>query len=161
MSDCSSVVCSSDRVWSAERGGRTGRNGAQHAVPGGDAPCVVCGHPDRGGRGDPADLGHYADRDDKPRLRPCRRSGDVRHFAPRGAPRRQRLPPHLSLGRSEEHTSELQSLMRISYAVFCLTKKKKIKKSTKLIRHRYITNTSVNTQSTTKKIYTSHLMYKI
>src|SRR3546814_4514735 len=27
--------------------------------------------------------------------------------------------------RSEEHTSELQSLMRISYAVFCLTKKKK------------------------------------
>src|SRR3546814_1316452 len=29
-------------------------------------------------------------------------------------------------GRSEEHTSELQSLMRISYAVFCLKKKKKI-----------------------------------
>src|SRR3546814_3422885 len=28
------------------------------------------------------------------------------------------------LARSEEHTSELQSLMRISYAVFCLTKKK-------------------------------------
>src|SRR3546814_1752799 len=27
------------------------------------------------------------------------------------------------LGRSEEHTSELQSLMRISYAVFCLKKK--------------------------------------
>src|SRR3546814_6601610 len=30
-----------------------------------------------------------------------------------------------SLMRSEEHTSELQSLMRISYAVFCLKKKKK------------------------------------
>src|SRR3546814_4889507 len=29
-------------------------------------------------------------------------------------------------GRSEEHTSELQSLMRISYAVFCLKKKKKM-----------------------------------
>src|SRR3546814_2157739 len=29
--------------------------------------------------------------------------------------------------RSEEHTSELQSLMRISYAVFCLTKKTKTK----------------------------------
>src|SRR3546814_2066647 len=28
-----------------------------------------------------------------------------------------------ALGRSEEHTSELQSLMRISYAVFCLKKK--------------------------------------
>src|SRR3546814_3631409 len=35
------------------------------------------------------------------------------------------LYPHLGLGahRSEEHTSELQSLMRISYAVFCLKKK--------------------------------------
>src|SRR3546814_2592855 len=30
--------------------------------------------------------------------------------------------------RSEEHTSELQSLMRISYAVFCLKKKNKIKR---------------------------------
>src|SRR3546814_20214565 len=29
-----------------------------------------------------------------------------------------------NIGRSEEHTSELQSLMRISYAVFCLKKKK-------------------------------------
>src|SRR3546814_8210279 len=33
--------------------------------------------------------------------------------------------------RSEEHTSELQSLMRISYAVFCLKKKKKKKSKTK------------------------------
>src|SRR3546814_3370543 len=32
--------------------------------------------------------------------------------------------------RSEEHTSELQSLMRISYAVFCLTKKKNQLQST-------------------------------
>src|SRR3546814_10132384 len=31
----------------------------------------------------------------------------------------------LGIMRSEEHTSELQSLMRISYAVFCLKKKKK------------------------------------
>src|SRR3546814_6279956 len=30
----------------------------------------------------------------------------------------------VAAGRSEEHTSELQSLMRISYAVFCLKKKK-------------------------------------
>src|SRR3546814_10849537 len=30
----------------------------------------------------------------------------------------------VEMGRSEEHTSELQSLMRISYAVFCLKKKK-------------------------------------
>src|SRR3546814_6401597 len=34
-----------------------------------------------------------------------------------------RTPPTVS--RSEEHTSELQSLMRISYAVFCLKKNKK------------------------------------
>src|SRR3546814_9196987 len=37
-----------------------------------------------------------------------------------------RRPAQL-IGRSEEHTSELQSLMRISYAVFCLKKKKKNK----------------------------------
>src|SRR3546814_1644838 len=36
------------------------------------------------------------------------------------------LAPIIVMARSEEHTSELQSLMRISYAVFCLKKKKKI-----------------------------------
>src|SRR3546814_4411157 len=36
--------------------------------------------------------------------------------------------------RSEEHTSELQSLMRISYAVFCLKKKKEMKKTVDIIR---------------------------
>src|SRR3546814_2840730 len=36
-----------------------------------------------------------------------------------------------ALDRSEEHTSELQSLMRISYAVFCLKKKKHIKHQSK------------------------------
>src|SRR3546814_4533490 len=41
------------------------------------------------------------------------------------------------VGRSEEHTSELQSLMRISYAVFCLKKKKnkQIQKQTTKRRH--------------------------
>src|SRR3546814_9161084 len=44
-----------------------------------------------------------------------------------------KLAIHLNVGnylflRSEEHTSELQSLMRISYAVFCLKKKNNIKK---------------------------------
>src|SRR3546814_5761337 len=38
--------------------------------------------------------------------------------------------------RSEEHTSELQSLMRISYAVFCLKKKKKQQKQHKSPDHR-------------------------
>src|SRR3546814_1790485 len=39
--------------------------------------------------------------------------------------------------RSEEHTSELQSLMRISYAVFCLKKKKK-KKKNRQITNKYV-----------------------
>src|SRR3546814_7325661 len=38
--------------------------------------------------------------------------------------------------RSEEHTSELQSLMRISYAVFCLKKKKKKKNTKKRNKHK-------------------------
>src|SRR3546814_9618421 len=40
------------------------------------------------------------------------------------APRHEGEFPALLDKRSEEHTSELQSLMRISYAVFCLKKKK-------------------------------------
>src|SRR3546814_5138200 len=44
------------------------------------------------------------------------------HAAQRGIATRRALFPD---GRSEEHTSELQSLMRISYAVFCLKKKTK------------------------------------
>src|SRR3546814_3699100 len=42
--------------------------------------------------------------------------------------------------RSEEHTSELQSLMRISYAVFCLKKKKKQQYSTRQKTHTCIRN---------------------
>src|SRR5881396_4220238 len=41
--------------------------------------------------------------------------------------RRTRDPEDLTGDRSEEHTSELQSLRTISYAVFCLKKKKKTK----------------------------------
>src|SRR3546814_8467946 len=46
--------------------------------------------------------------------------------------------------RSEEHTSELQSLMRISYAVFCLKQKKNRKQK------QTIYNTQYNTKNTTK-----------
>src|SRR3546814_8325801 len=66
-------------------------------------------------------------------------SRPARHRAP---PRRIR-DPRLASGkrirfslqsfRSEEHTSELQSLMRISYAVFCL--KKKIKRQQNIFSH--------------------------
>src|SRR3546814_8635512 len=42
--------------------------------------------------------------------------------------------------RSEEHTSELQSLMRISYAVFCLKKKKKTNMTTHTLKIHYATH---------------------
>src|SRR3546814_6030021 len=50
-------------------------------------------------------------------------------------------PARFKAIRSEEHTSELQSLMRISYAVFCLKKKKtKIKNTHKHLTHHYTNN---------------------
>src|SRR3546814_21015987 len=63
------------------------------------------------------------------RSRPKRRQGARRSFAAAraGAAGRGRR----CIIRSEEHTSELQSLMRISYAVFCLKKKKTIKTTSK------------------------------
>src|SRR3546814_2313253 len=57
--------------------------------------------------------------------------GEVRTAGAQFGDQRQRLRIVMLTGklgaafRSEEHTSELQSLMRISYAVFCLKKKKK------------------------------------
>src|SRR3546814_4982659 len=60
----------------------------------------------------------------------CRRRGQADRVA--GRKRHRRWPSLCALyrrsapDRSEEHTSELQSLMRISYAVFCLKKKNKI-----------------------------------
>src|SRR3546814_3787941 len=61
---------------------------------------------------------------------PCRRR---RHREPWAAASSSSCPPRpasstSSSARSEEHTSELQSLMRISYAVFCLKKNKNKKK---------------------------------
>src|SRR3546814_3571671 len=81
---------------------------------------------------------------DDVRTIPCARFGNgthphgrVRHACPgrrHGQPARSGKDPagrcrQAPVARSEEHTSELQSLMRISYAVFCL-KKKKHKKTT-------------------------------
>src|SRR3546814_5245497 len=63
-----------------------------------------------------------------------------------GMPRR--IPDYTGAYRSEEHTSELQSLMRISYAVFCLKKKKYISnQSTPSTDYKLITY--ILTQSTT------------
>src|SRR3546814_9375253 len=53
--------------------------------------------------------------------------------------------------RSEEHTSELQSLMRISYAVFCL--KKKNKNNKKYIRIK-INNYHINSKNDTIHLHT-------
>src|SRR3546814_8121562 len=63
------------------------------------------------------------------------------------APRSPRHPE-----RSEEHTSELQSLMRISYAVFCLKKKNKIQRDipTSKQSHQYMQSPQ-QTTSTRKR----------
>src|SRR3546814_6925151 len=55
--------------------------------------------------------------------------------------------------RSEEHTSELQSLMRISYAVFCLKKKKK-----KQIYYHLTMYVQHNQHHNMKNIYTENIL---
>src|SRR3546814_1167084 len=47
-----------------------------------------------------------------------------------------------SRSRSEEHTSELQSLMRISYAVFCLKKKNTIRDTYRTSRKQYLSHST-------------------
>src|SRR3546814_18503477 len=64
----------------------------------------------------PAGSGAHAQCGDQADAGPCRQDRGGRTDAPAGAV--------AARPRSEEHTSELQSLMRISYAVFCLKKKK-------------------------------------
>src|SRR3546814_20830707 len=54
-----------------------------------------------------------------PHVKAARRLGRLAQQLPQGRTARRKL---LRKARSEEHTSELQSLMRISYAVFCLKK---------------------------------------
>src|SRR3546814_4941779 len=111
ISDCSSDVCSSDLTRFHARY-RCGLDSLQidtrhHTTPGGTARAPGL---------------HVAVRG---RLRRCRDA--AKPAAPgRESPRSARTPVRSGRsGRSEEHTSELQSLMRISYAVFCLKKKKK------------------------------------
>src|SRR3546814_6012646 len=66
-------------------------------------------------------------------------------------------PPHGLPARSEEHTSELQSLMRISYAVFCLKKKKNTdneqadtedNKTTEVLLHKQKNTTAITDEKT-------------
>src|SRR3546814_6331967 len=85
---------------------------------------------------------------------------------PTTATTRDKSPATLRAVRSEEHMSELQSLMRISYAVFCL-KKKKHKDKTHTDNHTHIrTQTQTHKQSThliidkTKEHYKKTKQYK-
>src|SRR3546814_9447195 len=104
ISDWSSDVCSSDLQAVVDRDQihqQAGRAGAEAAL---DQRIDLVGA-ERGDDGEEAD-GEEA--------------GGVPHRPLAAQPLGQR-----ERQRSEEHTSELQSLMRISYAVFCLKKKKK------------------------------------
>src|SRR3546814_1038387 len=65
--------------------------------------------------------------------------------------------PLLGLVRSEEHTSELQSLMRISYAVFCLKKKKK---TTKLDNCTRSVQQVTTTENHNRNVHTTHVTRK-
>src|SRR3546814_9492997 len=82
----------------------------------------------RGGQRDSMGVERPQRSEARPRLIPLRgREGRDRLSPTRQTTRRRTPAPWLARSacdRSEEHTSELQSLMRISYAVFCLKKKK-------------------------------------
>src|SRR3546814_3943479 len=117
ISDWSSDVCSSDLSRAVSRKpGRIRRSGTWRRSSSGGAfgrvGAVVGTHRGTGGANDLAGgerLQDAVDLDDFEGVGPDNEArGDV-------------------VRRSEEHTSELQSLMRISYAVFCLKKKTKIK----------------------------------
>src|SRR3546814_1889006 len=116
ISDWSSDVCSSDLC-------RRDRGGGLSLQPSRGAYC-------RSGRPSRSPIGRGACglcRADA-RLRGQRRRSDR---ALQGTDRGLHGPARGAFReRSEEHTSELQSLMRISYAVFCLKKKKKLTKKT-------------------------------
>src|SRR3546814_7724530 len=71
------------------------------------------------------DLGTHDEVDEGMRVVGMRGVGRDRHLV---EPHERTLVRCHIVDRSEEHTSELQSLMRISYAVFCLKKKKTITK---------------------------------
>src|SRR3546814_9020167 len=65
---------------------------------------------------------------------PPRAAGAALPAGHAGDPHRRHAPQRGVAVRSEEHTSELQSLMRISYAVFCLKKKKNNQNSTIIVK---------------------------
>src|SRR3546814_4676910 len=80
--------------------------------------------------------------------RPGSPDGRARPTTTTCGPSRSLCPTHATdaqarLQRSEEHTSELQSLMRISYAVFCLKKKKYCTRRTTPVRRFPVTRSTL------------------
>src|SRR3546814_7856817 len=118
ISDWSSDMCSSD---------------LRHAAGDADALAVQRRRPSAAGRASPRD---DEDALDGGRHRPGRNLARPQADPHRRGPARRQVPglrrlgrdPEREVRRSEEHTSELQSLMRISSAVFCLKKNNKITK---------------------------------
>src|SRR3546814_4573501 len=115
ISDWSSDVCSSDLPPHIADDDR-------RKLP----PARLADRP-RKAEGQPAPARARRDAVARPRTLARRRAGS-RHID--GDPRSGRAGHRHHRRRSEEHTSELQSLMRISYAVFCLKKKKQKKNKT-------------------------------
>src|SRR3546814_9111989 len=118
ISDWSSDVCSSDLL--------VGLAALQRGSGDGDRPC----HPGPGVRGDRLlSVGPWLADMDRPQMA---QAPALPGFPEPLTVLMVRLPfegvdagaRRVSYGRSEEHTSELPSLMRISYAVLCLKKKK-------------------------------------
>src|SRR3546814_5078688 len=124
ISDWSSDVCSSDLIDRSEKCNGL-RDVLRHAEPGQHAMLcqVLQGLLGRPGQGFLAQMDAWQNRVATDILLPVLRRDvfgkDVNATLRCGVGVR-----HQIAGRSEEHTSELQSLMRISYAVFCLKKKK-------------------------------------
>src|SRR3546814_1555534 len=96
---------------------RSARKGAERHVD----PKAFADRPGRRGACGAAIIEHQAFEDDLEGI-----------GAALGAPLREDAIADLAI-RSEEHTSELQSLMRLSYAVFCLKKKTKTKTHNRII----------------------------
>src|SRR3546814_3402908 len=124
ISDWSSDVCSSDLVKILKQfhlrfehrvEGRTQEAAERHLLLGQAAdPKIYL--IDAGRRGRSVQKGHALGVE---RVRSGARQGGIAEHK-----QRRGVAPLRKIVRSEEHTSELQSLMRISYAVFCLKKKK-------------------------------------
>src|SRR3546814_1276050 len=95
-----------------------------------------------------------------PRRRGSGRGGTGSTAPPRPPRRGPPRPPRSNgpsrgisgIRRSEEHTSELQSLMRNSYAVFCLKKKTQNQHNTEIAKHHH-TNTVIKKQSSSSPQY--------